>query len=185
MNAYEIVALNEYLSGYPNGKTYAEILGLLLNKDEDVMVWQPFERYTPDYLHRCIESLKQTLEENFVPRENDEEKEPANNPHCFTHEDTVILYDQVFADQCMEAVHPDCFPGYQQEMPLDEAWAHFYDEDDVYQKCKAELIKRLIRETESFFPPLSTANVSYEEIAEHMLAYWTEILSEQNDGDDD
>ena len=69
MNAYEYVALNEYLSGYPNDKTYDEVMGLLLNEDEDVMVWQAFERDTPDFVYDCIENLKDTLEKNFIPRE--------------------------------------------------------------------------------------------------------------------
>jgi hypothetical protein len=173
MNAYERFALGHYLCEIPEGKTFGEVLEMVVA--DDVYVWQPFERYEREELAEKIEDMRDALFGTFIPRE------PASNPYGFTHEDTVILYDQVFADQCMEAVHPDCFPGYQQEMPLDEAWEHFYEEDDVYQKCKAELIKRLIRETESFFPALSTANVSYKEMAEHMLAYWTEILSEQND----
>jgi hypothetical protein len=69
MNAYESVALNEYLSGYPNDKTYDEVMGLLLNEDDEVMVWTAFERDTPDFVYDCIETLKEVLEKNFIPRE--------------------------------------------------------------------------------------------------------------------
>ena len=71
MNAYEFVALNEYLSGYPNDKTYDEVLGMLLNEDDEVMIWQAFERDGPDFVYDLIETLKYTLEKNFIPREEE------------------------------------------------------------------------------------------------------------------
>jgi len=32
-------------------------------------VWQAFERDTPDFVYDCIETLKDTLEKHFIPRE--------------------------------------------------------------------------------------------------------------------
>jgi hypothetical protein len=69
MNAYESIALGEYLSGYPEDKTYDEVMGLLLNEHEDVYVWQPFARESPDAVYDLIEGLKELLEKNFIPRE--------------------------------------------------------------------------------------------------------------------
>jgi len=69
LNVYERLALGEYLSGYPEDKSYDEVMGMLLNEHEDVYVWQPFERDSHDYVYDCIENLKELLEKNFIPRE--------------------------------------------------------------------------------------------------------------------
>lgn len=69
MNVYETIALGEYLSGYPEDKTYDEVMGMLLNEHEDVYVWQPFERESPDVVYNLIEILKELLEKSFIPRE--------------------------------------------------------------------------------------------------------------------
>jgi hypothetical protein len=104
-----------------------------------------------------------------------------NNPHCFSHPDTVILYRIAFEGLHAEEEYSDCFPGYQQEMSLDEAWRVFYHGGEVYEKCRTNLIAHLKEDAEKLFPELATANVSYEEMAEHLLDYWTEILNETVD----
>ena len=73
MNAYEQVALNEYLSEYPKSKTYDEVLGLLLNEDKRVLTWEPFESRSPDDIYDLIEALKDTLEKHFVPRKEEKQ----------------------------------------------------------------------------------------------------------------
>ena len=69
MNAYEYVALNEYLSGYPEDKSYDEVMGMLLNEHEDVYVCEAYGRESPDVVYDLIEGLKELLEKNFIPRE--------------------------------------------------------------------------------------------------------------------
>lgn len=62
-NAYDNVALGQYLSDYPDDKTYEEVLDLILAEDESISIWEPFENYDPEWIVENIESLKQTLEE--------------------------------------------------------------------------------------------------------------------------
>ena len=69
MNAYEIVALNEYLYAYPTDKTYDEVLDMLLKRDDEVLVWDAFEYKHPQNIYEFINNLKDVLEENFIPRE--------------------------------------------------------------------------------------------------------------------
>jgi hypothetical protein len=48
MKQSERFALNEHLSEFPDNKTFEEILELILNEDESVIIWEPFENYPAD-----------------------------------------------------------------------------------------------------------------------------------------
>lgn len=72
MDAYQEVALDEYLCAYPNDKTYEEVLDLLLLKDDEVVVWEAFEGYKPIQIVGFIGVLHTRLEAVFVPRNKEE-----------------------------------------------------------------------------------------------------------------
>lgn len=56
MTHAEEFALNEWLSDYPNDKTYAEILDLLRDEDENVSPWQTVENFPAYEIVELIEN---------------------------------------------------------------------------------------------------------------------------------
>lgn len=69
MNAYERVALSEYLSEYPADKSYDDVIQMLEDDSDEVLIWEPFEDYGRDEVCDFIESHKRILEANFTPKE--------------------------------------------------------------------------------------------------------------------
>ena len=69
MNAYERFAIGEYLGGVPKGKTFDEVMGLLLNEDEDVYVREDYEHHSRRDVVWLIDCLREELEKYFIPRE--------------------------------------------------------------------------------------------------------------------
>ena len=72
MNIYQQTALQEYLTDFPCDVTYEQILVWLEKGDDRVIVWEPFERYRGVVIARYIENLKDTLERNFIPKEQEQ-----------------------------------------------------------------------------------------------------------------
>lgn len=69
MNTYERIALDTYLSMYPNEWSYDHVLEVLeYEEDERVLVWAPFVHWTRDDLCVLIDKMKYTLEQNFTER---------------------------------------------------------------------------------------------------------------------
>ena len=73
MTPYERFALTEYLADFPNDKSYGEILRALVagqnRYDDEILVWEAVEHYPREDLANIIDSLKESLELHFVPRE--------------------------------------------------------------------------------------------------------------------
>jgi hypothetical protein len=67
MKQSERFALNEHLSEFPDDKTFEEILELILNEDESVIIWEPFENYPADDVIEIIVNTKEHFE--FVTKE--------------------------------------------------------------------------------------------------------------------
>jgi len=73
LNVYEKVALNHFLSSYPEGYNIQAIINMMLEYSEDVLVWDLFFNEDPADIIREIESMIITLEQNFVPRNDKHE----------------------------------------------------------------------------------------------------------------
>lgn len=73
MNAYQRVALNEYLSGYPRDNSYDEVLDKFLKGDDEVIVWEAFEHFPREVVVEFIDTLMDILYDVFIPRKEDEE----------------------------------------------------------------------------------------------------------------
>lgn len=69
MNAYEFFAVSEYLSYFPEGKTYEEIMQLLQDGSDQVLTWEPFENKSGEEVADIIDALRFSLEQHFIPRE--------------------------------------------------------------------------------------------------------------------
>ena len=69
MNAYEHFACSEYLSAFPCDKTFDEVMQMLLDRDDEVLVWEVFEHHKPEIVLDLIVGLERGLSTWFVPRE--------------------------------------------------------------------------------------------------------------------
>jgi hypothetical protein len=67
MNAYERFALNEYLGEVPKGKTFDQVMQMLL-EGEDVYVCEAYENATRRTVVWLIDGLREELEKHFIPR---------------------------------------------------------------------------------------------------------------------
>jgi hypothetical protein len=68
VNVYEQFALGHYLCEIPKGKTFDEVLEMVIA--DDVYVWQPFERYEREELAEKIEDMRDALFGTFIPRKD-------------------------------------------------------------------------------------------------------------------
>jgi hypothetical protein len=57
----ERFALCHYLSEFPDKVEYEKVLDLIMDEDEEVAVWQPFEDYEPGWVVEHIEEMVVTL----------------------------------------------------------------------------------------------------------------------------
>lgn len=71
LSHYESFALTEYLSFFPEDKTYTEVIQMVLDRDPEVMPWEIVENIDPERLTDIIDSLRVGLKDAFVPREED------------------------------------------------------------------------------------------------------------------
>ena len=69
MNAYQRFALNEYLGEVPKGKTFDEVMQMILNKDDGVYVREDYENHSRRDVVWLIGGLCEELEKYFIPRE--------------------------------------------------------------------------------------------------------------------
>lgn len=69
MNAYERFACAEYLSAFPNDVTFDEVMAMLLNRNDEVLVWEAFEHEHPSNVYEFISNLRDALALTFIPRE--------------------------------------------------------------------------------------------------------------------
>ncbi len=69
MNVYERFACGEYLSAFPNDVTFDEVMEMLLDRNDDVLVWEAFEHEHPSNVYEFISNLRDALALTFIPRE--------------------------------------------------------------------------------------------------------------------
>jgi hypothetical protein len=62
MNTAERFAINEWLSEYPEDKTYDEIIDLIYEEDESIVPWEPVENYSAARLVQIISDTKTHFE---------------------------------------------------------------------------------------------------------------------------
>lgn len=62
----EIVALNHFLSDYPQNLAFSDILEAIENNADTITIWQPFENFEPLDLTAEIESLKSSIENAII-----------------------------------------------------------------------------------------------------------------------
>ena len=73
MNTAERFAINEWLSEYPEDKTYDEIIDLIYEEDESINPWEPVENYSAARLVQIISDTKTHFE--FVTNPPKKEKQ--------------------------------------------------------------------------------------------------------------
>jgi hypothetical protein len=69
MDIYERVACAEYLSAFPDNVTFKEVMEMLLDRNDEVLVWEAFDREHPSNVYEFICNLRELLERTFIPRE--------------------------------------------------------------------------------------------------------------------
>ena len=69
MNVYERFACGEYLSAFPNDVTFDEVMQMLLDRNDEVLVWEAFEHEHPSNVYEFISNLRDALALTFMPRE--------------------------------------------------------------------------------------------------------------------
>ena len=74
MNTAERFAINEWLSEYPEDKTYDEIMDLIYEEDESVIPWELVEHYPAADLIELIYNTKVHFE--AVTKPSKEETKP-------------------------------------------------------------------------------------------------------------
>ena len=74
MNTAERFAINEWLSEYPEDKTYDEIMDLIYEEDESINPWEPVENYSAARLVQIISDTKTHFE--FVTNPPKKETKP-------------------------------------------------------------------------------------------------------------
>jgi len=70
MNQYQLFALGEHLSVWPENMSYSEVIDALKNEDcENITICADFETVWENDLAVRIESFRNHLEQCFIPRE--------------------------------------------------------------------------------------------------------------------
>ena len=62
MKVSERFALGQWLSDYPDDKTYEEVLALITEEHEDVILWEPIENYPPESVIEMIDDTRSSFE---------------------------------------------------------------------------------------------------------------------------
>ena len=71
----EILALNQFLSDYPQELTFSEIMDLMESESDSVTVWQPFEYWPPLDVFAEIDNLRDNAERLTKPARTPEQAE--------------------------------------------------------------------------------------------------------------
>jgi hypothetical protein len=53
----EQFALGQFLNDYPDDMSYHNVLDLILDEDDSVTIWQPFEDHSPNWVVNQIEEM--------------------------------------------------------------------------------------------------------------------------------
>jgi len=62
MKVSERFALGQWLSDYPDDKTYDEVLEMITEEHEDVILWEPIENYPPERVIEMIDDTRSSFE---------------------------------------------------------------------------------------------------------------------------
>ena len=62
MKVSERFALGQWLSDYPDDKTYEEVLALITEEHEDVILWETIENYPPESVIEMIDDTRSSFE---------------------------------------------------------------------------------------------------------------------------
>jgi len=62
MKVSERFALGQWLSDYPDDKTYDEVLEMITEEHEDVLLWEPIENYPPESVIEMIDDTRSSFE---------------------------------------------------------------------------------------------------------------------------
>ena len=62
MKVSERFALGQWLSDYPDDKTYDEVLSIITEEHEDVILWEPIENYPPESVIEMIDDTRSSFE---------------------------------------------------------------------------------------------------------------------------
>ena len=62
MKVSERFAIGQWLSDYPDDKTYEEVLALITEEHEDVILWEPIENYPPESVIEMIDDTRSSFE---------------------------------------------------------------------------------------------------------------------------
>jgi hypothetical protein len=62
MKVSERFALGQWLSDYPDDKTYDEVLEMITEEHEDVILWEPIENYPPESVIEIIDDTRSSFE---------------------------------------------------------------------------------------------------------------------------
>lgn len=62
MKVSERFALGQWLSDYPDDKTYDEVLSMITEEHEDIILWQSIENYPPESIIEMIDDTRSSFE---------------------------------------------------------------------------------------------------------------------------
>jgi len=62
MKVSERFALGQWLSDYPDDKTYDEVLEMITEEHEDIILWEPIENYPPESVIEMIDDTRSSFE---------------------------------------------------------------------------------------------------------------------------
>lgn len=62
MKVSERFALGQWLSDYPDDKTYDEVLSMITEEHEDIVLWETIENYPPESVIEIIEDTRSSFE---------------------------------------------------------------------------------------------------------------------------
>jgi hypothetical protein len=62
MKVSERFALGQWLSDYPDDKTYDEVLEMIEEEHDDIILWEPIENYPPESVIEIIDDTRSSFE---------------------------------------------------------------------------------------------------------------------------
>jgi hypothetical protein len=62
MKVSERFALGQWLSDYPDDKTYDEVLEMIEEEHDDIILWEPIENYPPESVLEIIDDTRNSFE---------------------------------------------------------------------------------------------------------------------------
>jgi hypothetical protein len=64
MKVSERFALGQWLSDYPDDKTYDEVLSMITEEHEDIVLWETIENYPSESVIEMIEDTRSSFEDS-------------------------------------------------------------------------------------------------------------------------